>query len=283
MQEPLQNIPATAGIGLRAQHYIELLDTLPDAGWLEVHPENYFGNGGAPLHYLTMLREHYPISMHGVGLSLGSVDPLSNSHLLKLRSLIERFEPGLVSEHLSWGSVGGQHYNDLFPLPYTEEALEHFCQRVIQTQDFLQRQILVENPSSYLTYEHSCIPENEFFISIAERTGCGLLLDINNIYVSAENHGFDASMYLQSVPKESVGEIHLAGHARNQIGERELLIDDHASKVCDAVWELFKSYVVESPEVPVLIEWDSEIPELNVLLEEAYKARTIIQNRAVAC
>lgn len=283
MQERENKIPETAGIGLRAQHYVDILETQPDAAWLEIHPENYFGDGGAPLHYLAKLREIYPVSMHGVGLSLGSVDPLSQLHLEKLRSLIERFEPGLVSEHLSWGSVDGQHYNDLLPLPYTEEALCHFCQRVSETQDFLKRQILVENPSSYLTFEHSCIPENEFFVNIAERTGCGLLLDINNIYVSAENHSFSALDYLQSIPKGFVGEVHLAGHARNKVGDSELLIDDHASKVCDDVWSLFSHYISGSPKVPVLIEWDSDIPELQVLLAEAYKARVIIENRALAC
>lgn len=283
MQERASKIPATAGIGLRAQHYIDLLETQPDVAWLEIHPENYFGEGGAPLHYLTKLREIYPVSMHGVGLSLGSVDALDQSHLAKLASLIDRFEPGLVSEHLSWGSVNGQHYNDLLPLPYTEEALNHFCQRVLETQEYLQRQILVENPSSYLTYQHSCIPENEFFITIAERTGCGLLLDINNVYVSAKNHGFSASDYLQSIPKDLVREIHLAGHARNKVGDNELLIDDHASAVCDDVWELFSNYIGASPDVPVLIEWDSDIPELHVLLDEAYKARAVIEKRALAC
>ena len=283
MQERPYIIPATAGIGLRAQHYVDILELLPDAAWLEFHPENYFGNGGAPLYYLEKLREHYPVSMHGVGLSLGSVDPLSYSHLANLKSLIERFEPGLVSEHLSWGSVNGQHYNDLLPLPYTEEALQHFCERVLETQDFLKRQILVENPSSYLSFEHSSIPENEFFKAIAERTDCGLLLDINNVYVSAENHGFDALSYLNSIPKELVGEIHLAGHARNQIGEQELLIDDHASKVCDDVWQLFSHFVSESTDAPVLIEWDSDIPELEVLLSEAFKARDIMESRGLAC
>lgn len=283
MQERPFEVPATAGIGLRSQHYIDILEAQPDVAWLEIHPENYFGEGGAPLHYLAKLREYYPISIHGVGLSLGSADPLSQSHLSKLRSLVERFEPGLVSEHLSWGSIDGQYYNDLLPLPYTEEALEHFCQRVVETQDFLRRQILIENPSSYLTYAHSCIPENEFFRSIAQKTGCGLLLDINNVYVSAQNHGFDAMGYLESIPKESVGEIHLAGHARNKIGDNELLIDDHASKVCDDVWGLFSSYISASPDVPVLIEWDSDIPELQVLVAEAYKARAIMESKVVAC
>lgn len=273
---PMQ-IPASAGIGLRSQHYVDLLEQKPDVRWLEVHPENYFGDGGLPLYHLEKLRDIYPLSMHGVGLSLGSADALNFSHLGKLKSLIQRFEPALVSEHLSWGSYNGDYFNDLLPLPYTEESLLHFCERVNATQDFLNRTVLIENPSSYLAYSHSTIPEAEFFVAIAERTGCGLLLDINNVFVSAENHGFDARTYLDQVPVEKVGEIHLAGHARNKVGDEEILIDDHGSRVCEKVWNLFEYYTGKGNAIPVLIEWDSEIPELEVLLDEANKARDIME------
>ncbi len=272
-----QKIPATAGIGLRSQHYVDILERQPDVGWLEVHPENYFGDGGPPLYYLSKLREIYPLSLHGVGLSIGSVDPIDTRHLTKLKSLIERFSPDLVSEHLSWGSFDGQHMNDLLPLPYTEEALDHFCGKVRQTQEFLERKILIENPSSYLSYQHSTIPEWEFFVAIAENTGCGLLFDINNVYVSAINHGFDPLIYLDKVPTTFVGEIHLAGHAVNTVENRQILIDDHGSKVCDAVWKLFEYYIAKNADIPVLIEWDSSVPELDVLLSEADRAKHIME------
>ena len=269
-------IPAVAGVGLRGQHYEDVLETRPSIGWLEVHPENYFGEGGAPLYYLEKIRECYPLSLHGVSLSIGSVDPLNFRHLNKLKGLIERFQPGLVSEHLSWGSYNGQYMNDLLPLPYTEEALRHFCDRVVQTQDYLGRKILIENPSSYLSYQHSTIPEYEFFVAIAERTECDLLLDINNVYVSSINHGFDARSYLDAIPFHRVGEIHLAGHARNQVGDQEILIDDHGSAVCQEVWDLFEYSMARSADIPVLIEWDSAIPELEVLIAEASKAKAIM-------
>ncbi|HBR98613.1 MAG TPA: hypothetical protein DD979_14755 [Gammaproteobacteria bacterium] len=277
MQARKDKIPADAGIGLRSQHYVDLLQRKPGVAWLEAHPENYFGEGGAPLYYLEKLREHYPLSLHGVGLSLGSVDPLNMDHLKQLKSLIDRFDPGLFSEHLSWGSFEGSFMNDLLPMPYTEEALDHFCERVSQTQDFLGRRMLVENPSSYLSYTHSTIPEAEFLIAIAQRTGCGLLLDINNIYVSAENHDFDAIAYMNAIPSELVGEIHLAGHARNQVGDQEVLIDDHGSQVSTDVWALFDEFASKGVDVPVLIEWDSDVPELDVLLAEADKARQITE------
>lgn len=274
-------IPARAGIGLRGPHYIDLLDQLPDIGWLEAHPENYFGEGGAPLHYLGKLREHYPLSLHGVGLSLGSVDPLDTRHLDQLASLIERFEPALVSEHLSWGSVDGRHFNDLLPLPYTEECLAHFCQRVIQTQDYLGRQILVENPSSYLSYSHSTIPEWEFFAAIAERTGCGLLLDVNNVHVSAHNHGFDAHEYLAALPADPIQEIHLAGFAVNRHDDVEILIDNHGARVAEAVWSLYEDALSRFGAVPTLIEWDSDIPPLATLLDEAATADRLLEQRRV--
>jgi uncharacterized protein (UPF0276 family) len=265
-------IPARAGIGLRAPHYHELLDTLPAVGWLEVHSENYFGEGGQPLHYLEQARSHYPLSLHGVGLSLGSADELNRAHLGKLKRLTERFEPALVSEHLCWCSAGGRYLNDLLPLPYTEEALALVCRHIDQTQTFLGRQILVENVSSYLQFAHSTLPEWEFLAETAARSGCGILLDVNNIYVSAVNHGFDADRYLEAIPVAAVGEIHLAGFDSNG----ECLIDTHGKPVADDVWALYRRAVRRFGRRPTLIEWDTDIPPLAILLDEARKADAIL-------
>lgn len=272
----LARLPASAGIGLRAPHYKDLIGTLPDLGWLEVHSENYFGQGGAPLAYLAALGEHYALSFHGVGLSLGSTDPPSVEHLEKLKALIDRFEPGRVSEHLSWGSIDGRHFNDLLPLPYTEESLDHLIQRVSQSQQFLGQQLLLENPSTYLRYQHSTIPEAEFLGEIARRTGCGILLDVNNLYVSARNHGFDPIDYLAGIPGEAVAEIHLAGFTVNRFDDREILIDTHNRPVCEAVWAIYREVISRLGPVPTLIEWDTDIPPLATLLSEAAKAEKLL-------
>ncbi|MEM7208997.1 MAG: DUF692 domain-containing protein [Pseudomonadota bacterium] len=269
-------IPAVAGIGLRGPHYQAIVDQKPDVGWLEAHTENYFGDGGAPLFYLEKCRENYPLSFHGVGLSLGSVDPINLDHLAKTKSLIQRFQPGLISEHLSWGSIDGEHFNDLLPMPYTEEALAHFCERVDQTQEFLGCQMLVENPSSYLSFSHSTIPEWEFFVEIAKRTGCRLVVDVNNIFVSAQNHNFDADAYIDFIPPDLVGEIHLAGHAINTHDTVKILIDDHGSVVSDSVWTLFVRAIGRFGAKPSLVEWDSNIPPLEELLAEAQTAQGIL-------
>ncbi len=268
-------IPARAGIGLRADHYDAVLETQPPVGWLEVHSENYFGAGGKPLKVLERVRADYPLSLHGVGLSVGSTDPLDQRHLTALKNLIRRFEPALVSEHLSWGSVDGRHFNDLLPLPYTEEALDHFSERVIAVQDFLGQQILIENPSSYLHYVESVIPEWEFLAEVARRSGCGVLLDVNNIYVSARNHGFDASAYLRAIPIALVQEIHLAGFVVNRFDDGEILIDTHSQPVCPAVWTLYRQAVQRFGPVPTLIEWDTDLPALAVLVAEAEQADAI--------
>jgi uncharacterized protein len=273
------SIPARAGIGLRAPHYRDVLDLLPGVGWLEVHSENYFGAGGRPLHYLERIRVHYPISLHGVGLSLGSADPLNPVHLRKLKELVERLEPGLVSDHLSWSSVNGRYLNDLLPLPYTEEALAHFCRRVDEVQEFLGRRILIENPSTYLEYCESAIPEWEFLREVAEITGCGVLLDVNNVYVSATNHGFDARGYIDSIPARLVGEIHLAGFTRNATASGELLIDTHSKPVADEVWPLYARAIDRMGEVPTLVEWDTDLPPLTLLVAEAHRANSLMEHR----
>ncbi len=261
-------IPLRAGIGLRALHYRDMLATRPDIGWLEVHSENYFGDGGQPLYYLERLRDHYPVSLHGVGLSLGSTDELDKAHLSRLKHLMARVEPGLVSEHLCWGGVGGRFLNDLVPLPYTEEALAVVCRHVAQTQEFLGREILLENVSSYLQFSHSTLTEWEFVAELALRTGCGILLDVNNVYVSAVNHGFDPLRYLDAIPPRAVQEIHLAGFDRSG----DLLIDTHGKLVAEPVWDLYRQALARFGALPTLIEWDTDIPELAVLIGEAAKA-----------
>ena len=234
-------IPARAGIGLRSAHQDELVARRPGVAWLEVHTENYFHEGGPHLAALERAREHYPLSLHGVGLGLGSVAPLDPVHLARVKRAIERFEPALVSEHACWGHAGGEHFNDLLPLPYTEEAVEHLAARVRQVQDFLGRQILVENLSSYFAYTASSLTEWDFLAAVVERSGCGLLLDVNNIYVNSINLGLDAERFIACVPAEAVQEIHLAGHRRNRVGTRDLLIDDHGSTVCAEVWSLYRA------------------------------------------
>lgn len=268
-------IPARAGIGLRAEHYREVVATRPPVGWFEVHSENYFGDGGAPHHYLEQVRRDYPLSLHGVGLSLGSADELNRVHLEKLKALIRRYEPGLVSDHLSWSSVDGRYLNDLLPLPYTGESLRHVAARVSAVQDFLGQEILIENPSSYLQYRHSDMGEAEFLAELSARSGCGILLDVNNIYVSASNHGYDAQAYLRAIPSARVREIHLAGHTVNRYPEGEILIDTHNARVCDAVWALYRDALIHVGPAPTLIEWDTDLPALSVLLDEACKAEAI--------
>lgn len=265
-------VEISAGIGLRAPHMQELLATLPDVDLLEVHTENFFG-GGAAVDDLLLARLNYPVSLHGVGLSIGSADPLNISHLAQLQKLIQKVEPSLVSEHLSWGSIDGVYFNDLLPLPYTEEALNHFSDRVAQVQDVLGRNILIENPSSYLQYSHSTIPEWEFLTEVSQRSGAGILLDVNNVYVSACNLNFDPVHYLDSVPGMLVEEFHLGGHTLKTLPDGELRIDDHASPVCDSVWRLYVRAVREIGNRPTIIEWDSDLPSLSRLLLEADIAR----------
>ena len=265
------------GIGLRAQHHAQIVAQRPAIGWLEAHSENYFAHGGSQRDFLMQIRAHYPLSLHGVGLSLGSIDPLDRQHLRELERLVYEFDPMLVSEHLSWGSVGGRFVNDLLPLPYTEEALRHMADRVRQVQDVLGRQILIENVSSYLQFTCSQMTEWEFLTALVRESGCAILLDVNNVYVSAMNHGFHAPTYLQAVPAAAVREIHLAGHAVNRIGSREIRIDTHGEPVCQAVWELYALAVERFGSVPTLIEWDTDIPALDVLVTEAHKADSVAE------
>lgn len=265
-----------AGIGLRHVHYQGVTETKPDIGWIEVHPENYFG-GGIHRHYLTKAREIYPLSFHAVGLSLGSAARVSREHLQSIKDLISIYEPFQVSDHASWSMSGNAHLNDLLPLPYTEETLSVLCRNVDEAQEFLGRRMLVENPSTYLAFRESTMTEWEFMNETARRTGCGILLDVNNIYVQSHNHGFDPYKYLAGIERKYVGEIHLAGHTeRDSKAGGTVLIDTHDSLVRLEVWDLYSYAISRFGIVPTLIEWDQKLPGLGVLVAEAHRARDII-------
>lgn len=279
----MQPIPAAAGIGLRLPHMQQVLTERPPIPWLEVHSENFFHPGSAAYADLLRIREHYPLSLHGVGLSLGSVDPLDREHLAKLKALVDATEPGFVSEHLCWGSIDGRHVNDLLPLPYTEEAVRHVAVRVEEVQDFLRREILIENVSSYFEYRCSEMPEAEFLRRIARRSGCMLLLDVNNIFVSASNNGGDVFEFIEAIPQSLVAEIHLAGHSRNRYGNRDVLVDTHNAPVCEPVWQAYAQAIGRFAATPTLIEWDADLPPLHTLLDEARRAsRFLEQSHACA-
>lgn len=262
-------IPARAGMGLRPEHYAAVTEERPAVAWLEVHSENHFSGARHGLAVLEALRCDYPMSFHGVGLSLGGTDPLDHGHLDELAALVERFQPALVSDHLAWTCIDGRHFNDLLPLPYTEEALENTAHRVNCVQDRLGRRILVENPSTYIAFEGADYSEQAFLAALADRTGCGLLVDVNNVYVNACNHGWSAEAWLEGIPPEAVAEIHLAGHIRRSGPEGDVLIDTHNARVCPAVWALFDRAIALWGPRPSLIEWDQDLPDLAVLLDEA--------------
>ncbi len=269
-------IPARAGIGLRFQHHRDIVESRPQIGWLEIHTENYMG-GGIPLHHLERARRDFPVAMHGVGLSLGSAEGLDEAHLARTRALADRIEPGLVSDHLSWSVSGGRYLADLLPLPLTEEALAVVCANVTRFQEAMGRPVLIENPSSYLRYAHSTIPEWEFIAQVAARTGCGILCDVNNIYVSSLNHGWDPIVYLDALPPQAIGEIHLAGHSLRTLESGAVIrIDDHGSAVIDEVWALLEAAVARFGPVPALIERDTNIPALEELVREADRAQAIL-------
>ena len=259
------------GVGLRTTHFPRVLDGTARVDWFEAVSENFMIDGGRPLAVLERARASCPMVLHGVSLSLGSTDPLSERYLRALRALVDRVAPAWVSDHLCWGSVGGHYAHDLLPLPYTEEALEHVVERVKRVQDRLGQQILIENVSSYLGFAHSAMPEWEFLAAIAERADCGILLDVNNVYVSAVNHGFDAERYVLAMPADRVGQIHLAGHS----DKGTHLLDTHDGHVVPAVWDLYRLAVRRCGRVSTLIEWDDRIPELEVLCAEAERARTV--------
>jgi uncharacterized protein (UPF0276 family) len=264
------------GIGLRHPHHKFVLENKPKVSFFEVHSENFFARGGASLNFIKEIRQNYPLSLHCVGLSLGSSSGLSKKHLSNLKNLIKQTQPFLVSDHISWSNTENEVLNDLLPIPYTKESLQILCQNIEETQDFLGRQILVENPSTYLAFKDSEIPEDQFINQVAKKTGCKILLDINNIFVSAHNNDFDAEKYLENIDEEIVGEMHLAGHSSQKIAGGEILVDTHNDVVCNEVWNLYKIATKKFKNVPTLIEWDSDIPEFEILVEEARKAQEII-------
>jgi uncharacterized protein (UPF0276 family) len=269
-------IPNAAGIGLRSAHISQMLTRRPSVGWLEVHAENYMGNSAA-VGALETLRETYPLSVHGVGLSLGSAGGLDPDHLERLRRVCERFQPDLVSEHLAWSVADGAYLNDLLPLRYDNAALAIVARNIEHLQETLKRQVLIENLSAYVAFSDSTMTEAEFLAGLVRKAGCGLLLDVNNVYVSAHNIGFDARTFIETLPAEAIGEIHLAGHSVNQVGEDTVLIDDHGSCVPPAVWSLYTTALEKIGRRPTLIEWDTEVPTLDVLLGEAMWADMLAQ------
>lgn len=280
------SLPSRGGVGLKAGHYRTIIESQPDLGFFEVHAENYMGAGGPPHRYLSAIRERYPLSLHGVGLSIGSDRPLDQEHLQRLKRLIERYEPGLFSEHLAWSTHESTFLNDLFPLPYTGETLDRVVAHIDQVQTTLGRQMLLENPSTYLAFTESTYSEIDFIAEVVRRTGCGLLLDINNVYVASINQQWDPIAYIDAYPLPKVQEIHLAGHTSQADGEgRPLLIDTHNRPVDEIVWGLYAHAITRTGPLPTLIEWDADVPEWPVLKRQAERAEAIMvatQSEAVA-
>lgn len=256
------------GVGMRKEHYPRLLEEKPAVDWLEVISENFMVPGGRPLAVLEKVRKDVPVVLHGVSLSIGGTDPLNAEYLKQLKALAARVQPAWVSDHLCWGTHGGHYAHDLLPMPYTQEALEHVASRVMHVQEALGRQILLENVSSYVSFRDDEMPEWEFVAALAQKADCGLLLDVNNVYVNARNHGFDWRTYLDAIPRERVGQIHLAGHS----DKGTHLLDTHDHEVPEAVWEIYRSAVQRYGRVPTLVEWDDQVPSWELLLAERGKA-----------
>ncbi len=272
----LTPIPSdSVGVGLRSLHYEEILETKPEIDWFEIHPENYFC-GGVHKYFLDKIADHYPLSMHAVGLSLGSESDVNTAHLAQLKTLVDRYDPVLVSDHIAWSASGNAHLNDLLPLPYTEESLRRVVRNIDQVQNALGRRILVENPSTYIAFKDNDMSEAQFMNAVCKAAGCGMILDINNIYVQGHNHGINAQDYLNEINGNHVGEIHLAGHIEKDFGAHSLLIDTHNRAICDAVWDLYAYTIQHVARAPTLIEWDADVPPITALLDEASKARAIL-------
>lgn len=270
------NTISGAGLGLRSQHYRHILEEEPAIAWFEVLTENYFGAGGLPHHYLQAVRDRYPITFHGVGMSLGATDPLNRDYLARLRELTVRYEPVWISDHIAWISSDGAYVHDLLPLPYTEDCLRHLVQRISQVQEYLGERMLVENPSTYLQFDGEDMSEPEFMRELAQEADCYLLLDVNNVHVSATNHGFDAATYVDAMPASRVREIHLAGYEEHE----NYLFDTHGKPVHEPVWDLYRRALRRLGPVPTLIEWDTDIPAFDVMAEEAHKASACMQELA---
>ncbi|MBL4890629.1 MAG: DUF692 domain-containing protein [Rhizobiaceae bacterium] len=279
--EPLP-IPARAGIGLKAQHVAEILETGADIGFFEVHAENYMGAGGMPHAQLTKIRENYALSVHGVGMSIGGENDIDKDHLARLKAVVHRYEPGMVSEHLAWSTHDDIFYNDLLPVPYTKEALKRVVEHVQVVQEALGRQILIENPSTYVVFEQSTMSEVDFMAELAKQSGCGLLFDVNNVFVSAINHETSPTEYIESYPLHLVQELHLGGHAedKDDVGRR-LLIDAHDREIANDVWDLYKLVLSKTGPLPSLIEWDNDVPKWHILAGEARLADEMIGRNSI--
>lgn len=274
---PTYQVTGLAGTSFKPEHLAAIAAVSGPQGFFEVHAENYMGAGGPPHRALERVRRDHPISLHGVCMSLGGPQALNREHLTRFKSLVDRYEPALVSEHLAWSTHMDTYLNDLLPLPYTADTLAHVCEHIDEMQNAIGRPILLENPSTYVLFSESSMSETDFIREIARRTGCGLLLDINNVFVSAVNHGFSALEYLRDFPLSAVGEIHLAGHAEQEDDEGELLlIDSHDGPVADAVWQLYEIVINSCGPIPTLVEWDSKIPDWPVLRAEALAAQAIL-------
>ena len=272
------NLPASPGVGYKAQHYSDILNDASPVGWLEIHAENYMGDGGRPLAQLRFLSERFPISVHGVGLSIGGEDPLDQDHLERLKKLCDWLQPASFSEHLAWSTHDSHFLNDLLPLPYTSATLNRVADHIDQLQSLLGRQILLENPSSYLAFAESTYEEPQFLEELAARTGCGLLLDVNNVFVSATNLKMDARAYIDAFALSRVGEIHLGGHDEDEDDHgAPLLIDSHGREVADPVWALLDYTLEQSGPRPLLIEWDNDVPEWPLLREEAVRGQKALE------
>lgn len=274
-------IPARAGVGFKLEHSAEIIEGHPDVGWFEVHAENCMEEGGPPHHYLSAIRQSYPVSVHGVGLSIGADAPLDREHLSRLKAVCDRYQPGLVSEHLAWSTLDRVYLNDLLPIPYDRATLRRVSEHIDEVQTYLGRQILIENPSTYLRFKSDRMPEVEFLAAIVDVTGCGLLLDVNNVFISTTNQAHDAAAYIDSFPIEHVAEIHLGGYANDgDDADAPLLIDTHGSQVAAPVWALYERVIARGGPKPTLIEWDNEIPAWAILHAEAQQADRVLARRA---
>lgn len=273
-------IPASAGIGLRAELELGLIEELPSIAWLEAHSENYFGDGGRPLANLRTLRKHYPISLHGIGLGLGNTAPLDAWHLNRLKRLVNEIEPIFVSEHLCWNAFEGRHFNDLPPLPFTQASVVHIAHRIQEVQEFIGQELLVENVSSYLEFESSEMSEWEFMTEVARIAGCRVLLDVNNVYVNAQNHGYSAEEFIRAIPPDKIAEVHLAGHTHRIFEDgSEIRLDTHDQPVCPEVWQLYAALLDRVGTKPTLLERDANLPPLAELIDEAMTAERLLRER----
>lgn len=272
-------LPALAGVGFKPDHFAAIRANPAGVGFFEVHAENYMGAGGLPHAQLAAIRAHFPLSVHGVGLSIGGPCGLDGDHLNRLRALCDRYQPDSFSEHLAWSSHGAEYLNDLLPLPYTDDTLQLVCDHVDQVQLTLRRRMLLENPATYLCFENSTIPEPAFLAQVAKRTGCGLLLDVNNVFVSCTNHGTDPRAYLAEFPLPLVAEIHLGGHDAEVLPSGPFLIDSHAAPVADPVWTIFAEVIAATGPLPTLVEWDNDLPDWPVLAAEAARAAAVLARK----